>query len=887
MNRFFAFLLTLLIAASAVADDAVNRFNAAKQAFDAGQFTQARTGFEGFLTSFPNHAQSAEASFYLAESYLRLQLFDQAAAQYSKLISLGTENPCARAALFRIGEVPYLQGRYDLARPRLEEFVEKLPLDSNNQFTLYYLGDIALQENIPLESEFYFSECLRLYPQGERLADTQLGLALARNRLGKTSEADQLFQQLTNSTNPTVAETATYQWGVAQYERGAYQQAMSTLANFQARWPRSGMFPETQRVLARCKGELGDFNGALAIIDQITQPTTEDLLLKVKSLYGLKRSTEAQNLLTSIERNAEPAYRDEITLLKSIFLFDQKNWASVISLLDPMLAPQYTEATQRLVFNYFVMPSGGRKLSEESYLKACSLLTLASANKGDTAKANAAMSEMSGYAGLTGGTRLQNIVSDTSSQLNLIAKNPSSPGGSGRSPYNPYPGGNTNPGGNPFGGGGNVNPGGNPFDTAQNTDNDRRGGRRGDRSDRNPDWNRNNDLNPRLGADATELDKFQEASTQYDRQNWSSAAQILESLLNVQYSSWGAKQFYFNFVPSTAIGSLDETTFFRACSLAILCYARLGDMDRANAATNAMAGMIRSSDFSQQTLLRQTKEQLAEISRNASPPGGAGGYPGGTGGPTTPTTPTDLLSDTEQRRILQDCNSMYKLRKFEQLDEKLRDLMNRSASPAMKSEAALLRAKVALERKKDREALELLQLIVNDFPETDQNRDALWFLGLYYEDCGDTSRSIEYFQRLVDESPNDKNIDGALYFLAWDDIENNGGRKAATYLNRVYRSYPNGRYWSHATWTLAWLAFKKKDYSQAELYVQKVLQHPPDYAILDRVLYLKGELSLQRKDFDMATTAFREVSRLCPDSPLRDNADRNAQIAARATVSVK
>ena len=851
MPRFFSILLTFLLATTVVADDATNRFDAAKQAFDAGQFTQARTGFESFLATYPTHVQAPEATFYLAESCLRLQQYDQAASQYAKLIGLGLDNPCAKAALFRIGEIPYLQGRYDLARPRLEEFIEKLSYDANNQFSLYYLGDISLHENLPLEAEFYFSECIRLFPNGERYTDSQLGLALARNRLGKTAEADQIFQQLMNSTNQTIAETATYHWGVAQYERAAYQQAITTLSNFQSRWPKSTIFAETQRLLARCKGELGDFAGALAIIDQISSPTTEDLLLKVKSLYGLKRSSEAQSLLTSIERNAESAFRDEIALLNAIFLFDAKNWKSTISLLEPMLAPQYSEATQRIVFNYFTMPSGTvRKLSEESFLKACSLLTLSYANNGETVKAQAALNEMSGYAGLTGGTRLQSIVTETSSQLSLVAKTPVTPGGGSR-PSNMVPGGN------PFGTG----------SSGGSTSFANRGG------NRNPNWNQNANLNPQFGPDATELDKFREATNQYDRKNWSTAAQILDSLLNTQYDSWGSKQFTFRYVSSTATGSLDETSFFRACSLLILSYARLGDGDRANAAIAAMERMVRSSDFNQQTLLNQTKSQLAEIADSKT-------------SPTTPTTPTDLLTDAEQRKILQDCNSMYRLRRFDGLDEKLKDLMNRTATMSVKSDAALLRARIALARGKDREVLEMLNLIVDDFSETDSCSTALWLLGQYYEAAGDSIRGVEYFQRLIDESPNDKNIDGALYFLAWDDIENNGGRKATTWLTRVYKNYSDGMYWSHATWTLAWLAFKKKDYTQAEVYVRQVLQHPPDYAVLDRALYLKGELSLQRKDYDTATIAFREVSRLCPDSPLRDNADRNAQVAAKATVRV-
>jgi hypothetical protein len=50
--------------------------------------------------------------------------------------------------------------------------------------------------------------------------------------------------------------------------------------------------------------------------------------------------------------------------------------------------------------------------------------------------------------------------------------------------------------------------------------------------------------------------------------------------------------------------------------------------------------------------------------------------------------------------------------------------------------------------------------------------------------------------------------------------------------------------------------------------------------ILDRALYLKGELSLRKNEFETAFIAFREISKLCPESPLCDEAAKNAHIAA-------
>ncbi len=929
MTRFSAFILAFLIAATAFGDTASDQFNAAKQAFDAQQYTQSRAAFETFLATYSNTAQAADATLYLAESYLNLRQYDQAAQRYAQLINLGLDKPQARVAMFRLGDIPYVQERFDIAKPRLEEFIEKLPHDIHNQFALYYLGDIAMRSNIPPEAEFYFSQCLQLFPQGARASECQIGLAWAKNQLNKTMEADELFRQLSSNPNPAVAEPAIYQWGVAQYERGAYQEAVGTLTNFLNRWPQSVYVPDAKRALARCKADVGDFNGAIQIISQIATPNAEDMLLRVKCLYGLKQTKDAQTLLTSVERMNDPTVQDEISLLKGMLYSDQQNWKRVISTLEPMLSPQYNPSpSPRLVFNYFTIPAppNGRKLNEESFLKACSLLTLAYANNGDTAKANAALAEMTGYAGMTGGPKLQSLVADTSSQLAGIGSGASYPGGS-QQPFNPnnptfpgnlptdpnswgnYPGnqGNPNNPNNQYPGGQASN-GSRPGRPGNNGNNNGNWGNGGNDfgNNTNPNWGQNSGLNPgqfpnqnqgqfpnrnngpnsgQYANTPSEMDRFREATTQYDRQNWSGAAQILEQLLNTQYNSWGKKQFYINYTSGAGQGALDETTFFRACSLLTLTYAHLGDQDRAKAAATAMAGMIRPSDMNQQAFLKQTLDQLADIVQGKG--GTTPGYPAQANplNPNSPngSTPTDLLSDAEQRRILQECNSLYKIKRFDTLEPKLADLMNRTATPSVKAEAALLRARVSLERNKDRDALNMLELVVGDseLSKTDQCSDALWLLGLYYESCGDTSKGVEYCQRLVDEFPNNKNVDGALYFLAWDDIENNGGRRANSYLTRVYRNYQNGKYWSHATWTLAYLAYKKKEFAQAETYVQKVLQHPPDYAILDRVLYLKGELSLQRKEFDTAAVAFREVARLCPDSPLRDTADKNAMLAAR------
>ncbi|MDR0870131.1 MAG: tetratricopeptide repeat protein [Planctomycetaceae bacterium] len=423
MNRYHlsTFFLVLFAAVSVFADAAADKFNTAKTAFDLKQFEQARDGFDAFLTQYPTSNQVNDATFYIAESLLNLKQYAQAESYYNRLMMLGLNNQFARVALFRLGDIPYIQGNFDIAKPRLEEFVEKLDRDNSLQFVLYYLGDIAMRRNIPEEAEHYFKQSISMFPQGARVVESQIGLAWAKNQLGRQTEANEIFQTLMSSTDPKVAEPALYQWGVALFERGSYQEAITALTNFQTKFPTSTYYNDSLRVIARCKGRLKDYNGAIQILSQIPQMTTDDKLMKVRLLYGLKRSQEAYNLLTETERVAGPVYRDEIVLLKSVFLYDQKNWANCITQLETVLLPQYEPLPDTMKFNYLTVPNSTvNKLPDDSFLKACSLLALCYARNGETNKANATFREIQSTATLLGGSDLQMIAMDTSTRLNEI-----------------------------------------------------------------------------------------------------------------------------------------------------------------------------------------------------------------------------------------------------------------------------------------------------------------------------------------------------------------------------------------------------------------------------------------------------------------------------------
>ncbi len=845
MYRLFflpLFVIVLVWSAIVRADDADNRFNTAKTAFDLRQYDQARAGFDGFLQNYASHVRATEAMFYLAESLFFLEQYALAEQYYGRVASVGLENPFARVALFRLGDVPYVQGNYDLAKTRLVDFINKLPHDPNLQFVLYYLGDIAMRANSAIsaeEAEFYFNQSVTLYPQGEKFLESQIGLAWAKNQLGHVSEANAIFQQLLNSTNPAIVEPATYQWGVAQYERGEYQNAVNTLTDFQRRWPKSVYLADSQRVLARCKGGLNDFEGAFQTISQILQPTVDDDLLKVRCLYRLKRASEAMSVLTNVEHRAGAAYRDEIALLQSVFYYDQQKWGEAIAKLESFLQPYYSSG--RITFGYFTSqaPAGTEKLPDDTVLKACALLALNYAKNGNKDKADATLAEMQGRASLIGGNELYTIVTET--QKHLADIDASNNNGNNRPNRPTPPGGQWTP--------------------------DRNGGR----------WNANNGR-PSHNSRGNDLEQFQYALRQFERKNWQAVVSQLDSLLDTTYSR-NTKQASINYDVANDADTMNAVTFAKACSMLILAKGELGEFDQANALLSAFENKISRTDLDQTALLADTRSELFAMAGNN------GRTNSDQWQPDKPGKSGSLLTESEQRAVMRECNTLYKNRRYDQADTKLRDLIAKNPSEDIHAEALLLRSKTVHELGREREAILLLETICDEFAMTTPYSDALWFLGTYYESGGDLETAVKYFEPLAKNFPNYKNIDAVLYYLGAYDLEYGTRRMANAYFMRIYRNYQHGKFWSHAAWMLAYDAYKKRDYTAAETYTQKILQHPPDRVILDRVLYLKGELALRSEDFETAFIAFRDIGTLCPDSPLRDTADKSMQIAAEKTLT--
>ncbi len=114
----------------AMLDQPRDQFNAALQAFQAGQYPEAEAGFKAFLAANPSHRLSADAVFYIGETYLQRSRPREAAEQYLKVTTDYSRSSRAAESMVRLGQTLAALGNAEQACATLTEFGKRYPTAS-------------------------------------------------------------------------------------------------------------------------------------------------------------------------------------------------------------------------------------------------------------------------------------------------------------------------------------------------------------------------------------------------------------------------------------------------------------------------------------------------------------------------------------------------------------------------------------------------------------------------------------------------------------------------------------------------------------------------------------------------------------------------------------
>ena len=95
---------TIVGSGVAMLDQPREQFNSALQAFQAGQYPEAETGFRAFLAANRAHRLSSDAIFYIGETYLQRSRPREAAEQFLKVTTDYSKSSRAPESMVRLGK---------------------------------------------------------------------------------------------------------------------------------------------------------------------------------------------------------------------------------------------------------------------------------------------------------------------------------------------------------------------------------------------------------------------------------------------------------------------------------------------------------------------------------------------------------------------------------------------------------------------------------------------------------------------------------------------------------------------------------------------------------------------------------------------------------------
>jgi tol-pal system protein YbgF len=121
---------TIVGSGVAMLDQPREQYNAALQAFQAGQYPEAETGFRAFLAANPAHRLSPDAIFYIGESYLQRSRPREAAEQFLKITTDYSKSSRAPESMVRLGQTLAALGNSEQACATLGEFGKRYPTAS-------------------------------------------------------------------------------------------------------------------------------------------------------------------------------------------------------------------------------------------------------------------------------------------------------------------------------------------------------------------------------------------------------------------------------------------------------------------------------------------------------------------------------------------------------------------------------------------------------------------------------------------------------------------------------------------------------------------------------------------------------------------------------------
>ena len=207
-------------------------FEAVKTIYFSQQYQKAIQSLQNYLQSYPQGSNSAEAKFYLAESYYRLDQLDEALRYYTELAEK-ERSALKPRAIQRVAELQYRNKNYAEAIQYYRQLASTASNKRQQSDAWTGLMESFFMRNQYDSTNYYANQILEKGGASANVANKALLFkGKAAYEKGKYQEAKDYFIETVNAAKDENGAEAKYMLARVQHDQQDYKKSVETLFEF-------------------------------------------------------------------------------------------------------------------------------------------------------------------------------------------------------------------------------------------------------------------------------------------------------------------------------------------------------------------------------------------------------------------------------------------------------------------------------------------------------------------------------------------------------------------------------------------------------------------------------------------------------------------------------
>lgn len=204
-------------------------FDAAQSLYFNQKYDRAISSFKAYIDNYPEHSLTAEANYYLADSYYRNNQFDEALELFYQVVE---ENNTSfnKRSIQKIAEIELEKKEFDKARLYFTKLLDQAENKKDRYNAYTGLLEIAKAKSDYSKMIFYADIILEeAAVNANAVNEAYLNKGMANYYQGKYADAKVSFQNAVNAAKDEYAAESQYMIALMQYNSQNYQESINTL----------------------------------------------------------------------------------------------------------------------------------------------------------------------------------------------------------------------------------------------------------------------------------------------------------------------------------------------------------------------------------------------------------------------------------------------------------------------------------------------------------------------------------------------------------------------------------------------------------------------------------------------------------------------------------